>query len=229
MQGYGQFCPIAKAAEIFCERWTALVIRNLAAGSERFSDIHRGVPHMSATLLTKRLRQLEAEDIVERRRANGGRHWTYHLTPRGQEFVPLIGALGVWGQRWSRRDLVEGELDLGLLTWGLEHCVDPAAFGAGRTTVELTFTDQVKHKASYWFVNTDGVLDFCISHPGHDIDLYLLGTLRDMTHVYRGDIGISAALESGRIEAIGPTRLIRKLSEWLNLGPLAEVPTAGAN
>ena len=53
MKSYGQFCPIAKAAEIFCERWTALVIRNLGAGAERFSDIHRGVPHMSATLLTR--------------------------------------------------------------------------------------------------------------------------------------------------------------------------------
>ncbi|MDW4500604.1 winged helix-turn-helix transcriptional regulator [Sulfitobacter sp. D35] len=57
MKGYGQFCPIAKAAEIFCERWTALVIRNLGAGAERFNEIHRGVPHMSATLLKKRLRQ----------------------------------------------------------------------------------------------------------------------------------------------------------------------------
>jgi DNA-binding HxlR family transcriptional regulator len=58
MKEYGQFCPIAKAAEIFCERWTALVIRNLGAGAERFNDIHRGVPHMSATLLARRLRRL---------------------------------------------------------------------------------------------------------------------------------------------------------------------------
>lgn len=229
MQGYGQFCPIAKAAEIFCERWTALVIRNLAAGSERFCDIHRGVPHMSATLLTKRLRQLEAEDIVERRKPDGASYWTYHLTARGAEFVPLIGALGVWGQRWSRRDLVDGEVDLGLLTWGLEHCVDPAAFGEGRVTVELTFTDQPQHKASYWFVNQGNALDFCISHPGHEVDLYLSASLHDMTRVYRGDIGVMAAVDAGKLEAVGPRKLIRRLKAWLNLGPLADVaPAAGA-
>ncbi len=83
MRNYGQFCPIAKAAEIFCERWTALVIRNLGAGAERFSDIHRGVPHMSATLLTRRLRDLEAEGLVERRRSDAGKSWTYRLTDAG--------------------------------------------------------------------------------------------------------------------------------------------------
>lgn len=229
MQGYGQFCPIAKAAEIFCERWTALVIRNLAAGAERFSDIHRGVPHMSATLLTKRLRQLEAEEIVERRRAATGKHWTYHLTERGAEFVPLIGALGVWGQRWSRRVLRDGEIDLGLLTWGLEYCVDPTAFGPGRVTVELTFTDQPAHKAQYWFVNEDGALDFCITHPGHEIDLYLSATLANLTRVYRGDIGVARAVETGTLEALGAQPLVAKLKDWLNLGPLANIPPAASN
>ncbi|MDA7430531.1 helix-turn-helix domain-containing protein [Primorskyibacter aestuariivivens] len=226
MQGYGQFCPIAKAAEIFCERWTALVIRNLAAGSERFSDIHRGVPHMSATLLTKRLRQLEAEQIVERRRATTGKHWTYHLTERGAEFVPLLATLGTWGRRWSRRDLQAGEMDLGLLTWGLEHCVDPSAFGPGPVTVELTVTDQPKHKAQYWFVNSGGELDFCISHPGHEIDMYLSATLADLIHVYRGDVSVGSAVENGQLEALGPSRLVTKLKDWLNLGPLSEVPPA---
>ena len=94
MKGYGQFCPIAKAPEIFCECWTALVIRNLGAGAQRFNDIHRGVPHMSATLLTKRLRQLEAEGLVERRRHRSGRSWTYHLANARAEFLPLVGADG---------------------------------------------------------------------------------------------------------------------------------------
>src|SRR5438309_12114108 len=81
MPGYGQFCPIAQAAEVLTERWTPLVIRELAlAGSRRFNDIQRGVPLMSSSLLSKRLRQLEAAGIVERRQRPDGEGSEYHLT-----------------------------------------------------------------------------------------------------------------------------------------------------
>ncbi len=56
MRRYGQFCPVAKTAEIFCPRWTALILRNVLWGAERFTDIQRGVPMMSPTLLSQRLR-----------------------------------------------------------------------------------------------------------------------------------------------------------------------------
>ncbi len=226
MMTYGQFCPIAKAAELFCERWTALVIRNIAAGANRYSDIQRGVPHMSSTLLSKRLKLLEAEGIITKRRSSKGSHWLYELTPAGHEFVPLVGALGAWGARWTRRDLQAGEIDLGLLIWGLEHCIDPQVFAPGRTTVYLDFTDQPRHKAEYWFVNDEGTLDLCVSDPGYETDLFLSGTLKNVIHLYRGDFAIPTALEDGRLEAIGPQRLIRKLKDWFNFGPLAEIPPA---
>src|SRR5215470_15054732 len=59
MKGYGQFCPVAKGAEVFAERWTPLVLRELLCGSTHFSDLHRGVPLMSRSLLSLRLKQLE--------------------------------------------------------------------------------------------------------------------------------------------------------------------------
>lgn len=226
MRSYGQFCPIAKAAELFCERWTALVIRNIGVGSERFSDIHRGVPLMSRTLLSQRLKSLEAEGIVERRRSASGRSWTYHLTDAGGEFMPLVLALGRWGQRWTRRDLQAGEIDLGLLIWGLEMCIDPDAFGAGRRVVRLDFTDQPPNKRLFWFVCEAGTLDLCVSDPGHEVDLWLAATLPDMIRLYRGDITIRAGLETGRLRADGPPRLIGRLRDWFHFGPLAEVAPA---
>jgi DNA-binding HxlR family transcriptional regulator len=55
MSRYGQFCPVAKAAEILAERWTPLVLRELVCGSHCFSHLHRGVPLMSRSLLAQRL------------------------------------------------------------------------------------------------------------------------------------------------------------------------------
>ena len=55
MVRYGQFCPVAKTSELFCERWMPLILRELMCGSHRFSEIQRGVPLISPSLLSKRL------------------------------------------------------------------------------------------------------------------------------------------------------------------------------
>ena len=169
MRSYGQFCPVAKAAEVFCERWTPLILRDLAAGATRFSQLQRGVPLMSPTLLSRRLKQLEAEGIIERRATSTGRGASYHLTPAGMEFMPLVEALGVWGQHWSRRQLSEGEIDLGLLVWSLERGVKSDAFGFARTVVSLTFTDQPEARRSWWFVNQPPGCELCLKDPGFGV------------------------------------------------------------
>ena len=69
---YGQFCPIAKAAEIFATRWTPLILRELMAGTHSFNDIQRGVPLISRAVLVARLRELEAQGVIERRRRADG-------------------------------------------------------------------------------------------------------------------------------------------------------------
>ena len=67
MKGYGQFCPVALAAEVFAERWTPLILRELLSGARRFADIHRGVPRISRNLLCQRLDTLAHIGIIERK------------------------------------------------------------------------------------------------------------------------------------------------------------------
>jgi DNA-binding HxlR family transcriptional regulator len=228
MKSYGQFCPVAKAAELFCERWTPLIVRDLAAGATRFSELQRGVPLMSPTLLSRRLKQLESEGIVVRRRSPTGKTWTYHLTPAGAEFVPLVETLGVWGQRWSRRQLAAHEVDLGLLIWSLERSVDPNAFGPQRCVVQLRFTDQPTGKQLWWFVNEGGACELCLHDPGFEVDLHLACSLTDMIYIVRGDLSLSRAIASDRLEAIGSARVRRALRRWLNLGPLTKIESQRA-
>lgn len=223
MKSYGQFCPVAKAAELFCERWTPLIVRDLAAGATRFSELQRGVPLMSPSLLSKRLRQLEAEGVVEIRQQPSGRGRSYHLTKAGQEFVPLVAALGTWGQRWSRRQLAEGEIDLGLLIWALERQVDATAFAKPQSLVRLEFADQPKEKRLWWFINRDGACELCLEDPGFEVDLYLAATLPDMIYILRGDLPLARALSSGRLEAIGSAPARKALRAWLNLPPYTQI------
>lgn len=219
-RGYGQFCPVAKAAEIFCERWNALIFRELGLGSTRFSEIHRGMPMMSPSMLSRRLKELEREGVIERHAAPGG--GTYHLTEAGREFLPLVHALGVWGQRWTRRQLRDGETDFRLLLWDMERTVRADAFGKGRTVVQLRFTDLPASHDTWWFVN-QGVVELCVKDPGFEVDLYLSTTVADMIYLWRGDLTLHRALEEERLKAHGTARLVRGLKNWLNVSPLASV------
>ncbi|MGH2896144.1 MAG: winged helix-turn-helix transcriptional regulator, partial [Solirubrobacteraceae bacterium] len=98
MDGYGQFCPVSLAAETFARRWTPLIIRELLAGSTRFNDLRRGIPNISASVLSRRLDELAIAGIIEQRE---DRHETrYLLTPAGQALRPVVEQLGIWGRRW---------------------------------------------------------------------------------------------------------------------------------
>jgi DNA-binding HxlR family transcriptional regulator len=229
VMGYGQFCPVAKAAEVFCERWTPLILRDLMLSASCFSELQRGVPLASPSLLSHRLKLLEKEGVIERRKSASGRSWTYHLTRAGEDLAPIVMALGVWGQKWSRRELAKHEIDLGLLLWALERGAKPNAFGPERTVVQLTLTDQGPKKRHWWFLNEAGRCELCLTAPDHDVDLFLEATLRDMIYVWRGDLPLTRGLDMGRLRAHGTVRAQRALQRWLSISPIAHVRSARAD
>ena len=65
---YGQYCPVARAAEILADRWTVLIIRELLADIHHFNELERGLPRMSRTLLAERLRRLQRAGVLDRAR-----------------------------------------------------------------------------------------------------------------------------------------------------------------
>src|SRR5690625_1366451 len=102
-KNYGQFCGVAKAASVLGERWALLVVRDLSIGPRRFNELHKGLPGIATSLLTTRLRELEGAGVVERLvAALPGRGSTYALTKYGQEFLPVMDALGRWGAQRMR-------------------------------------------------------------------------------------------------------------------------------
>ena len=90
MKGYGQFCPVAVASEVFAQRWTPLIIRELCSGRSHFNEIHRGIPLISRTLLAERLRWLESAGVVASSAARAGRVREYRLTEAGKQDIDSI-------------------------------------------------------------------------------------------------------------------------------------------
>ena len=104
MKSYGQYCPLTMAVEILGDRWTLLIVRELLFSARRFNELARGLPGVSRALLTRRLRQLERDGIVERRSDASGRQGAYGLTQAGLELQPLAQQLVAWGTRWAFKD-----------------------------------------------------------------------------------------------------------------------------
>src|SRR5687768_3390295 len=165
MATYGQFCPVAMASEVLTERWTPLVIRELLCGSTRFNDLRRGVPLMSPALLSKRLKTLERVGVVERKGSE------YHLTPAGAELRSVVEAMGVWGQRWARGDVMAKHYDASLLMWDIHRSVNLDAVPDERIVVFFHLEGSSDKKSRFWLVLNNSAADLCLTDPGHDIDV----------------------------------------------------------
>ena len=222
MPGYGQFCPIAQASEVLTERWTPLVIRELAlGGSRRFNDIQRGVPLMSSSLLTKRLRQLERAGIIERRPRTDGKGTEYHLTPAGEELGPVLAQIGIWSERWLRRPIFEETPDTGLLMWWMRGTVKTDALPARRTVIHFAFRGAPEKLRYFWLVLPEA--DLCLSDPGFGVDITVRSDPKTLTAVWMGDLGVAAALSAQSIELEGPRTLVRSFPKWFGLHPFATI------
>jgi DNA-binding HxlR family transcriptional regulator len=220
-EGYGQYCPLAKGAEVFAERWTPLILRELLRGSTTFNDLHRGVPRMSRSLLSRRLQKLESCGVVKRSERDN--HTDYQLTPAGRELGAVVSQLGTWAQRWFRSTFREHELDVGVLMWDIRCTVDAGALPSVRSVVQFTFTDQSGSSRCWWLVNDEGGVDLCPEDPGQEAALEVRTTLRVMTRVWMGDLPMDRALSSGQFKVYGSDQLRRRLLKWLRLSPYAPV------
>ena len=97
-RSYNQYCGVARALDLVGERWALLIVRELALGPKRFTDLREGLPGVATNVLSNRLRQLERDGIVGRRRLPPpAPARVYELTEYGRELVPIMLALGRWG------------------------------------------------------------------------------------------------------------------------------------
>lgn len=211
---YGQYCPIVRAVEVLGERWTLLLVRDMLVGATRFNELARGQPGLSRSLLSKRLRQLEAAGIVDKVRGQ------YLLTAAGRELEPIVFGLGEWGARWAFGDPRDDELDPELLLWWARGRIDTAALPAGRTVLAVELRAPVFRA---WLVVDDAGVSVCKTDPGFDIDATISADLAALYQVWLGRVPLSRALHEGTVVFHGEPGLVRRLPEVLALSPVADM------
>ena len=226
MRGYGQFCPVAIASEVFAERWTPLVVRELFCGSRRFNELVHGLPRIPRSVLVQRLRTLEATGVIERRVDETGRNVEYHLTPAGIELGEVVLRLGDWGQRWANVDLGSQHLDPDLLMWDIHRRLDTERLPERRVIIQIELTGS--HQKRYWLVLERPMASICWTDPFFEVDLVVRADTMALHRVWVGQLELATALRTGQITLEGPPDLCRAFPEWLMLSVFVEREKAGA-
>ena len=219
---YPRFCPTAMAASLLEPRWTMLVLCEMWNGSTRFSEIQRGVPGMSPALLSKRLKEMEANSLITRRA--GGGHGEYITTPMADELEPIIRSLAEWAHRNIDSSVTLQDVDHRMLMWNIRRKVDLLELPRRRCVIQFILRDPSREPVNYWIVARPGEeTDLCIQDPRYDVDLFITCDLRALASAWMGHTSFNSELSSGRMSVLGDDLLARTMTRWLVQSSFASV------
>jgi len=226
MRTYGQYCPIARGAEIFAERWTPLIIRNVQLGCETFGEILEGAPGLSRTLLTQRLKQLERLGVVESAPKAQGRGHRYQLTSSGHDLFKVCQVLGEWGARWL--EIAPENLDPFVALWSMCNALRRDRLPDRRVVIRLDFTGFRPYER-YWLLFEQGEPEICKTYSGLDEDLYITADAEAFVKWHAGQLSWAEATRDSRIQLHGPLWLVRAFPSWNGRSMFAHIkPDAAA-
>ncbi|HEY2533223.1 MAG TPA: helix-turn-helix domain-containing protein [Xanthobacteraceae bacterium] len=227
---YGQFCPVAKTAEIFGDRWSPLIIRELCYGPRSYGDFLAAIPLISKTVLSQRLKELAAVDVVHADAKEKGRGYCYTLTAAGEAFRPIIGMMGEWGLKWGQGLIGPGDLDSKLLIGGIRQHVDREDIPVQEFVVHFDFRGIPKGSRNprhWWLLIRQDEIEVCLRDPGQNLDVTIEADLAAFTKVWTGYCRLEEALARGLVKFRGTHSAIAQVHRMLKLTDETVVRTRG--
>ena len=220
MYDYSEFCPVSKAASVLSERWTLQIIREMHFGASRFSEFQKYLPKLSPSLLNSRLRSLEQNGVILRKKIPEAKGYEYLLTPAGKELYPVLLAMGKWGMRWIYDRLSDDEMHAENLVRSISRDLNVDELPAGDTIIHFKFTDLDEY--SNWYIKVQNKqCKVCDEVPDQEVDVHLTSDLLIFTEVWMGNLNLHRALDSGMIKMVAPAVYSKNVSKWLGLNVFA--------
>ena len=210
-RSYGQYCGLARAAELIGERWAPLVLRDLLLGPKRFTDLRQGLPNIPSNILSARLKELEQAGVVQRRLLpRPATAVVYELTPYGRELEPILHALGGWGLQALGEPRPGDIINQDSLSLALQGAFQPAAARGHRALYEVRVKPAVVHADI-----VEGKLQVGFG-PATKPDLTIE---TDLTFrlLLSGEVSPQELLKSGKLRLTGDRSLLKRFLDTFQL------------
>ncbi len=207
MDTYGQYCPVAKAAEVLGDRWTLLILRDMHTGAVKFNDLHRGLPGISRSVLTQRLRKLERDGLIERVVDKRGRTVRYDLAAAGLDLSMVLTSLTNWVNRWVMEDPTPLEMDPRLLMLWFTRVADLSELGDRRFVAEFDLAGPQACRS--WIVWEDREISLCFDDPMIDIDLRITADTGLLYQIFMKRIPLRTAIEDESVGVTGDPAMVK--------------------
>ena len=217
---YGQFCPVAKTAEIFGDRWSPLIIRELYYGPRSYGDFLSAIPLISRTMLAQRLKELAAAGVIQPNAKEKGRGYIYVLTEAGEAFRPMIEMMGEWGLKWGGGLVGPDDLDSKLLIGGIRQHIDRKDIPAQEFVLHFDFRGIPKGSRNprhWWLLIRKDEIEVCLKDPGQNRDVVIEADLAAFTKVWTGYCRLEDALARRLVAFRGTKSAIARMVRMLKL------------
>jgi DNA-binding HxlR family transcriptional regulator len=227
---YGQFCPVAKTAEIFGDRWSPLIIRELYYGPRSFGDFLAAIPLISRTMLAQRLKELAAVGVVHADAKQKGRGHIYTLTEAGDAFRPMIEMMAEWGLRWGQGLISPDDLDSKLLIGGIRQHIDRKNITAQEFVLRFDFRGIPKGSRNprhWWLLIRQDEIEVCLKDPGQTLDVTIEADLGAFTKIWTGYCRLEEALAQRLVTFRGTKSAIAQMLRMLKLSDETAVRNLG--
>lgn len=210
------FCPVAMACEMLEPRWTMLVLCEMWGGSSRFNDIQRGVPAMSPSLLSKRLKDMQTKGLVQRDKSPDSGRYDYFTTPMADKLKNLVYRLGEWAYENVEAEIDMSNLDAKFLMWNIRRKINSLELPNRKVTIQFILHNPPEDTTNYWLISKpDAETDLCFSDPGLNVDLFLTCDLTSLSSAWMGQSSFAKEIDEGRITLIGNKQIGDNLTRWL--------------
>ena len=210
------------SAEFLCNRWTLLILRELLFGSSGFNDIARGVPRMSRSLLSSRLKELVKIGLVTRRENRRSGQTDYTLTEAGRALEPVVVSIANWGQEWLEIEPSVKEVDVGLLMWDIRRNIKPIDDLPNPFIVHFCLLGVPDNKTNHWLVYENGEVDLCYIDEGFRVDVDVEVDAKTLVKVWMGWESLDGAIADGDFVMEGPKAYTRLVHKWLGKSSVAD-------